>query len=240
MSDSRSRLFNALAQVLLILTVLVIAYYTIVLVAPGIFLNPFPPPARVAVVPTGTPGPTGTPTVTPTPTRTPRLTNTATRSLTPTLAPTLAGTPGITQTVTGTRTPLPTPTFGPPPTATPTLAPFNYVARVEYQHAIHYGVNWAGMAGYVLGLDRKHQTNIVVRAWGDAPLGPQGQEIASGIAPQWGISGFEFTLGDRPATGAWSVQLIGDDGQPLSDIVHIRMDGDPRTNLAFIWFEQNH
>lgn len=234
MSDSRSRFFNALAQVLLILTVLLMIYYAIVLVAPGIFLNPFPPLARVAVVPAGTPGPTNTPTVTPTSTRTPRPTNTST------LPPTLTSTPGVTQTVTGTRTPLPTPTFGPPPTATPTLAPFNYVARVEYQRAVNYGVNWAGIAGYVFGLDHKHQTNIVVRAWGDAPLGLQGQETASGIATQWGISGFEFNLGDKPATGAWSVQLLGDDGQPLSDVVHIRMDGDPRTNLALIWFEQNH
>jgi hypothetical protein len=101
-------------------------------------------------------------------------------------------------------------------------------------------LNWAGIAGYVLGLDRKHQTNIVIRAWGDPPLGAQGQEIASGIAPQYGVSGFEFTLGSQPVTGEWKVQLVADDGQPLSDVITIRMNSDPRTNLAFIWFEQNH
>jgi hypothetical protein len=222
---------------LLALSVLTVACYSVIFVAPNNPFNPFPPPAGAALLPTNTPGPTDTPTGTPTATRTPRLTNTPTR--TPMPSPTLTETPVVTRTVAGTRTPSPIPTLGPPATPTPTRAPFSYVARVEYQRSI-YGLNWVGIAGYVLGLDRKHQTNIVVRVWGDPPLGATGQEVASGIAPQYGVSGFEFTLGDKPATGVWNVQLMGDDGQPLSDVVPIQMDSDPRYNLAFIWFEQNH
>jgi hypothetical protein len=113
------------------------------------------------------------------------------------------------------------------------------VAIVEYQRSI-YGLNWAGIAGLVFGLDRRHQTNIVVRAWGDAPLGAEGEEVASGIAPQYGVSGFEFTLGDGPLTGTWNVQLLADDGSPLSDVIVVELNSDPRFNLAYIIFDQNH
>jgi hypothetical protein len=132
-----------------------------------------------------------------------------------------------------------TPTPGPSLTPSPTFSAFNYETSVEYETSI-YGLNWAGIAGLVIGLDGKQQTNILVRAWGDPPLGADGQEKASSIAPQYGVSGFEFTLGDRPITGKWNVQLLSDDGQPLSDVIPIDMNGDPRFNLAFVIFRQNH
>ncbi|HLF28361.1 MAG TPA: hypothetical protein VJG32_18670 [Anaerolineae bacterium] len=230
MNPSRARLFNTLTLTLLILTLLLCVAYTALFALT-------PSAAEVAALATNTPGPTATPTLPPTVTRTPRSTNTPTNTLEP--SPTLTATPVITQTLSGTRTPTLTPTPGPSPTPAPTLSPFNYVVSVEYQRSI-YGLNWAGIAGLVIGLDGKQQTNILVRAWGDAPLGAAGQEIASGLAPQYGVSGFEFTLGDRPVTGDWNVQLLGDDGQPLSDVVAIEMNDDPRSNLAFVIFEQNH
>lgn len=238
MPPSRSRLFNRLTTLVLAFTVLTVACYALIFVMPDLPINPFRPSAAdVAALPTGPPRPTHTPTHTPTASHTPRPTNTPTDTPTPT--PTLTPTPVITRTVKGTPTPSPSPTPGPSLTPSPTFSPFNYVARVELQRSI-YGSNWAGIAGYVLGKDRKHQTNIVVHAWGDAPLGATGQQLASGIAPQYGVSGFEFTLGDKPMIGTWNVQLVGDDGKPLSDVIPIKMDGDPRYNLAFIWFEQNH
>ncbi len=230
MPASRARLFNTLTLALLILTALLCAAYA------AIFA--LAPPQDTAALATGTPDPTGTPTRTPTASKTLRPTNTATH--TPPPSPTFTDTPVITQTVTGTRTPSPTVTPGPSPTPSRTLAPFNYVVRrLEYTRSIH-GSNWAGVAGLVFGLDRKHQTNILVRVQGDAPIGPQGEDKPSGIAPQYGVSGFEFTLGDRPLVGKWTIQLIGDDGLPLSDAILIEMGGDPRANLAYIEFEQNH
>lgn len=230
MPNSRARLFNTLSQALLLLTVLIaVVYGAIFILTPGT--------PGVAALPTGTPGPSLTPTLTQTPSATPRLTNTPTA--TPTPSNTLTPTSAITVTLTGSETPTLTPTPGPSLTPSPTLSPFNFVARLEYQRSI-YGQNWAGIAGLVFGLDRKHQTNILVRAWGDPPLGEAGQELPSGIAVQYGVSGFEFTLGDKPVTGKWNVQLMGDDGQPLSDVIAIEMNGDPRANLAYIIFEQNH
>jgi hypothetical protein len=228
MPNSRARLFNTLSLALLVLTAVMCAAFA------AIFLL-VPPSPQLAALPTHTPGPSQTPSPSPTTTRTPRLTNTPTDTSTPSPTPT----PPIGGTLTGSETPTPSPTAGPPQTPSPTLSPFNFVAGVEYQRSI-YGQNWAGIAGLVFGLDRRHATNILVRAWGDAPLGADGQEIPSGIAVQYGVSGFEFTLGDGPLTGKWNVQLLGDDGQPLSDVVAVEMNSDPRFNLAYIIFEQNH
>jgi len=233
MNTSRSRLLNTFTLVFLTLALLVAVWYLVIFIAPNT-LNPFPP-SQLAEQPTAAPSPT--PTETPTPSHTPRSTNTATD--TPTSSPTLLPTPVVTRTLTGSETPTPTATEGPPPTATNTRSPFNYVARVEYQRS-NYGLNWAGIAGLIFGLDNKHQTNILVHAWGDPPLGPQGQDLPSGIAIQYGVSGFEFTLGDKPLSGEWSLQLLADDGSALSDVIRVEMSSDPRANLAFIIFEQNH
>ena len=228
MPDSRARLYNTLTLALLALSAVVCAAYAVLFVAA---------PRSIAALPTETLGPIGTPTVTPTPSRTPRPTNTSTHTPRPSDTPT--ATPVITVTLTGRETRTRTPTPGPTHTPSPTLSPFNYVASVEYQRSI-YGQNWVGIAGLVYGLDGKHQTNILVRARGDPPLGSDGLEIPSGIAVQYGVSGFEFTLGDKPVIGRWNVQLIADDGKPLSDVIPVEMNSDPRLNLAYIVFVQNH
>ena len=226
MTSSRARLYNTLTLLFLALALGLFVIFTL------IFLTA-PPTPGIAALPTSTPGPPAAPTATPTPSRTPRLTNTATH--TPTPSPLPSDTPAGEAAAEGTDAGAATPSLTP----TPTLSPFNYVADVEYTRS-QYGLNWAGVAGLVYGLDGKQQTNIVVRAWGDPPLGEQGQESASGLAPQYGVSGWEFTLGSSPVSGTWHVQLMGDDGRPLSDAIAIEMTGDPRQNLAYISFIQNH
>jgi hypothetical protein len=228
-TSSQSQLLNRLSTILLLLTLLLALIYVLIFV-----LNPLNPQGaqQIAGGPSFTPAPSATPTATHTPTPTPRPTNTSTH--TPTPSATFSATPEVTP---GGAPDTPTP--GPSLTPTWTLAPANYEASVEYQSSI-YGLNWSGVAGLVLGLDRKQQTNILVHAWGDEPLGPTGITTVSGIAPQYGVSGFEITLGDSPRDGTWFVQLMGDEGQPLSEIVTINMSADPRGNLAFVIFSQNH
>ena len=92
----------------------------------------------------------------------------------------------------------------------------------------------------IFGLDLKHQPGIGVKAWGDEPLGPEGQLLPSGTATQYGPSGFEFTLGDKPVSGKYNVQLLDSNGAPISPIVEIDLKGDPRANLAYVIFRQNH
>jgi len=234
--------YNRLALLLLVLTPIVLACYLLIFLIPTLPLNPFPPyvQALATFAPTLTPQPTvtrtATPTDTSTPTSTPRPTWTPTLTLTP--RPTLdlktTGTPRGSVLATRTSTPTATPTAG------PTKSPFTYTAEVLYQRAQLYGTNWSGIAGLIFGLDLKHQPGIGVKAWGDAPLGPEGQLLPSGTAPQYGPSGFEFTLGDKPVSGKYNVQLLGSTGEPISPIVEIELKGDPRANLAYIIFRQNH
>jgi hypothetical protein len=238
----QSAWYNRLALVLLLLTPVVFVCYLVIFMVPAFPLNPFPPytQALATFAPTLTPQPTYTPTRAPTntstPTNTPRPTWTPTSTETPrpTLDLTITGTLRAFGLTTRTSTPTLTPTAG------PTKSPFNYTAEVLYQRAQLYGINWSGIAGLVFGLDLKHQPGIGVKAWGDEPLGPDGRLLPSGTALQYGPSGFEFTLGDKPISGKYNVQLLGSTGEPLSPIVEVELKGDPRANLAYIIFRQNH
>jgi hypothetical protein len=243
-APDRSALYNRLAGVLLILTPLLLLCYLLIFMVPTLPINPFQPHelALSTLAPSPTPQPTYTPTriptLTSTPTNTPRPTFTRTSTATP--KPTLDLRTPITGTIRAgflpTRTPSPTTS----PTLGPTQSPFNYTAEVTYQRAQLYGTNWSGIAGLIFGLDLKHQPGIGVKASGDAPLGAEGQLLPSGINPQYGASGWEFTLGDRPVNGTYYVQLLGSNGEAISPVVEIDLKGDPRANLAYVIFRQNH
>ena len=243
-APDRSQLYNRLALALLILAPLLLLCYLLIFMVPGLPLNPFRPheEALATFVPTPTVQPTYTPTwtstSTSTPTNTPRPTFTRTPTVTP--SPTVDFRLSITGTaralLLATRTPSPTSS----PTLGPTQSPFSYTAEVVYERAQLYGTNWSGIAGLIFGLDLKHQPGIGVKAWGDAPLGAEGQLLPSGIAPQYGASGWEFTLGDRPVNGNYNVQLLDSNGVPISPVVEIDLKGDPRANLAYVIFRQNH
>jgi hypothetical protein len=243
-TPGRSTLYNRLAWICLILTLLVASCYLIIFMIPTLPFNPFPPysAAIATFAPTSTPQPTYTPQPTPTSTSTPSVTPrpTFTHTSTPTPKPTLdlraiiTGTARLPLVVTRTWTPTATPTSG------PTKSPFNYTAEVLYQRAQLYGTNWSGLAGLIFGFDLKHQPGIGVKAWGDSPLGTEGQLRPSGTAPQYGPSGWEFTLGDKPISGKYNVQLLDANGKPLSPVVELELKGDPRANLAYVIFRQNH
>jgi hypothetical protein len=243
-APDRSQLYNRLAGALLILTPLLFLCYLLIFMVPTLPINPFKPyaAALATFAPTLTLQPTYTPTRTPTSTSTPinTLRPTFTRTSTATPKPTLDLRTPITGTVRAslfaTRTPSPTAS----PTSGPTQSPFLYTAEVVYQRAQLYGINWSGIAGLIFSLDLKHQPGIGVKAWGDAPLGAEGQLLPSGTAPQYGPSGWEFTLGDRPVNGKYNVQLLGSNGEAISPIVEIDLKGDPRANLAYVIFRQNH
>jgi hypothetical protein len=243
-APDRSALYNRLAGVLLILTPLLLLCYLLIFMVPSLPINPFQPHelALSTLAPSPTPqptyAPTRTPTSTSTPTNTPRPTFTRTSTATP--KPTLDLRTPITGTVRASFLPTRTPSPTASPTLGPTQSPFNYTAEVVYQRAQLYGINWSGIAGLIFGLDLKHQPGIGVKAWGDVPLGSEGQLLPSGTAPQYGPSGWEFTLGDRPVNGKYNVQLLDSNGVPISPIVEIELKGDPRANLAYVIFRQNH
>jgi hypothetical protein len=106
---ARSRTLDRLTLLLLGLTIFALLFFSVILIAPGVFFNPFPPyPVALSTL---APTPTVAPTLPATWTATPPVTF----APTPT-RPTLTATP--TRTLRPTRTPLPTET--PTPTVTPT------------------------------------------------------------------------------------------------------------------------
>jgi hypothetical protein len=238
-AKDRSALFNQLTLLLLIMMSLVLVAYLLIFFVPQIPINPFRPiiiaqPVKSNSLTTLGQTLVSTPTRTPHPTNTPTETSTPTPTATPTAVVTVTLKPGTK------RTPTPTPTkiVG---TTTPTRSPFNYTAELFYQKAqVVYTANWEGIAGLVLDAQVRHQLNITVHAWGDPPLGAAGQDIQSGTFDRYGPSGWEFTLSDKLMMGTWHVQLLDDNRNPLSAVVDVVMQGDPRSNLAFIIFQQNH
>ncbi len=234
----RTPTLNRLALLFLILSAVALVCYLLIFLIPGFPLNPFPPYslALATAAPTPTPLPTATPTNTPTATATATSTPRPTRTSTPT------DTPEPTAIITGTRrpgrTPSPTPTRT--PTAGPTKSLFNYTAELLYQRAQLYGTNWSGLAGLVFGLDLKYQPGTTIKVWGDPPIGQEGVSYIAGTSPQYGPSGWEVTLGDHPVSGQWNVQLVDVNGNALSPVIDVELKGDPRANLAYIIFRQNH
>ncbi len=241
----RTQLFNQLTLLFLTLSPIVVICYLLIFLFPNSPINPLRPIAQAVQ---STPAPTWTPTTPATPTRTPHPTNTPLNTHTPSPTPTDTETPLPTNTsapagrkttpVKPTRTATPQPTV--PGTPTATQSPYNYVADLNYQRSQLYGINWAGVAGLVIGLSGERQSNIDVHVWGDPPLGSDGQIVPSDTAPQYGPSGWEVKFADKLVFGNWHVQLVNSDGSPLSPIVDIEMRGDPRGNLAYVIFTQNH
>ncbi len=82
---------------------------------------------------------------------------------------------------------------------------------------------------------------IVVRLIGTLNGQPVEHTIVSGISPDYGPSGFEFTLGTTPvaSTATLYVQLLDQAGLPLADNVYINTYKDCNKNLTLVRFKKN-
>jgi hypothetical protein len=62
----------------------------------------------------------------------------------------------------------------------------------------------------------------------------------TGLAPQYGPGGFEFTLADKPvaSNGTLWVQLLDQQNLPLSDRIYFNTIDDCQNNLIIIYFTQ--
>jgi hypothetical protein len=220
------------------LTILVLA--SIACVAGGalmIFTNPytpfnlFPPPAQAAQPPTLTPTPRNIlpPTWTPLPSATPTVTSTPEPSATP--------------------NPISEATINPlSPTVTPQTSDMRFAVDVGSPVAIsslafhpEAGCNWLSVAGQVLNASGAPvSTGVVIYLGGS--LDGRRMDIPSltGVAPQFGPSGYEILLADYPAASKDSlwVQLLDQAGVPMSDKVYFSTFEDCTQNLIIINFKQ--
>lgn len=108
-----------------------------------------------------------------------------------------------------------------------------YVANIAYPEE---GCNWMGVAGQVYDSTGAPIVNLGVHLTGT--LGEENIDILAitGTAPQYGEGGFEIVLSDSPmvSSGRLSLQILSDDGQPLSDKVYFDTSSDCSENLVLI------
>lgn len=260
------RLYNLITFLLLLGSVVILGSSLLIMANPQVPFNPFPPPVLPEALSIPSPTLTFTPSDTPTQTDTPTATQTFTPSLTftPSDTPTQTATPSPTATdsPTATQTPSHTPvlpdlpTLTPSPTLTPdpnlpvstegisaqqgfvvppnaTDSPYPFVAG-EIQLDAAPSCEYLGIAGIVLGLSGEPLINFPIEVGGEGFL----EVRISGTAPNYGASGFEVNIGNRPVTTEFSVRLLGQTGEALSDYILIETGNTCQTNLTIITFQQ--
>lgn len=236
MSDA-GRVFDQLASILLVLTLVLTLIYAAILV-----VNPFQP-AVAAQSPALTP----TTTLTPIPTRPSTWTPTATAGPTdtpgPSPTPTVTDAPGPTRTPVASRTPTATDT---PPG--PTFSPFKFTKTNDDVVFIAdvYGAacgTWMGVAGTTLNVDGSPLAGVTVVGWG-GPISEQSKKpFVSGSSERLNRlynspAAYEIFIG-APGDYDFFVQVY-ENGQPVSDLIRLRMRSDCRGDLAVLNFQRNH
>ena len=235
--DPLAILWNILTVLALLAAVIVGVLFLIIFLKPQSSLNPFPPAAlpttyKFAIA-------TSTPTYIP-----PPLTWTPTATSLPTITPT----PRPTHT--------PRPTYTPPglPTMTPTqevvvTSDFSFVVQEGNPVAIsssafhpEIGCNWMGVAGQVLDMSGQAVTGVIIQIGGTL----EGRTFAmqttmTGLAQQYGDSGYEFTVADRPIASnrtLW-VQLLDQSSSiAMSEKIYLETYGLCDKNLIIVSFKQ--
>jgi hypothetical protein len=230
-----------LTILVLLLTLLVLAYYVAIFVNPQLPINPFPPRVWVVSVPReeNAEGAASLPTFTPPP------------SLPPTWTPTLTPVPPLTPTRIPTSTPIPpTPTLTPiPPTPRPAqFAPRQepiFVSQILYPGASGW---WTGVAGEVSDLEGNPVTDVTIRIWDDkGHAWEHTPGSAANYAQAYGTSyggGGSYAWWEQVLEGScqqsisFHVQvLVG--GQARSAIVNTKTTGECSRNLVLVHFVKN-
>jgi hypothetical protein len=227
---AKLEIWDMLSIAVLLLTLCIGAYFVAVFFLPNSALNPFPPNPLDRNAP---------PTATITQIQ-PQATWTATPEVilseTPTLLPTFTLEPSATPFS------LVPPTKTPTPTATPKAA---FSAKVSYIDITvfhpEFGCAWQGVGGTVVDANNADMLRMTIRLVGTYNGHSKNELTVSSIAPAYGISGFEFALGNTPmnSKGELYLQLLDQAGLPLSDNVYIDTFKDCTKNLVMVRFKKN-
>jgi len=128
------------------------------------------------------------------------------------------------------------PVTQPAVTSTLSIEPFTLQNEaVTYtQHTT--GCEGLFVVGQVFDLEQKPLKGLAVIArWdGNSSLG------WSGYATQWGESGYEITINNKPVELEVEIQLLAGTGQPLSEPIVVRTLDTCDRNVAIANFIQNH
>ncbi len=228
---SRFAIWDVLSVLMLLSTFCLVLYFAAVFVYPNAAYNFLQPKPTVNLFATATP--TITPIqLEPTWTLTPLPAVTATQTLLPTFTLEPSATPFslIPATKTPTQTKVPKAAFS---------ASFKGIDST----IIHpeFGCNWQGIGGTVVDANNADMLRMTIRLTGFYSGKTMNELTVSSIAPAYGKSGFEFSLGNVPTAskGEMYLQLLDQSGLPLSDNVYIDTFKDCAQNLTLVRFVKN-
>jgi hypothetical protein len=199
-------------------------------------VNPFPPPTAVAamVLPTLAPSQTPLPTAL-------RLPSTWTPTPTTAVTPLPTSTPDPRLTV----TPLAVqgPAISPTPTRQPAGSPFalrNDPVAISAKIYHPEGACQLWLGGQVFDLSGSPYVGVTIQLGGTLEYQPVYQLSLSGTALQYGPAGYEFKLAEKAVTSKRTlyVQLLDQNGMPLSSRIFFDTLSDCNNNLILINFKQ--
>ena len=233
---SAARVLNCLTVLMLLGVACMVGVFFLIYMNPFLQLNPFPPPtlpptafiaSPTATIPLNLP-PTWTPT------------HTALPTATATPLPTATDTPSATIFT------LLTPSFTATPTNPAAGYPYDIQKGSPYVIANLYypekGCNWMGVGGQVVDLSGAPVTGLIIRLGGSLPSLQLSQPMLSltGVALNYGQSGYEFTLGEKPiaSRGSLWLQLLDQSGIPLSKQFAFDTFAECDKNLIIINFKK--
>lgn len=219
----RIKPFDIFTLLVLVLIIISVCVFGTIFINPNSSLNPF----RAPSLPTFIELPTLTPTM---------------RSLPATWTPTSwAGSivltqPAVAQNTDVVSNSLPTPQGG-----------YSYV--LEGQPAVVAGslfragkaCEWMGVGGRVTDMQGAAVKGLIVRVGGTVSGVMLDERITvTGIAPSYGVSGYEFTLGNVPLAlnNAFWIRLEDVSQQALSDTIYFNTYADCKRNLILINFKK--
>jgi hypothetical protein len=222
-------IWNVLTILVLLTTLVVGLIFLILFSNPQSAINPFPPPTLLIPISLSTAAPLG---LSLPPTWTPA----------PSPLPTITDTPGPTPTPILTNTPV-----GGPPAPTITAGGMSFVIQQGSPQAIQNiyspeaGCNFLGVGGQALDLSNAEVVGLIVQLSGTLEGKIYETKLSmTGTASKLGRGGFFFQIADHPITSnstLW-IQLLDQQGLPLSDKVYFNTFDDCAKNLIIIYFKQ--
>lgn len=221
--------WDLLTMLTVLATIAAVALFAYLLLSPSTPLNRLQPPVPTALVlPSATITPiqleaTWTPTV-------------IFGTDTPTLAPTITLQPS------NTPISLVPPTKTPTATATP-KAPYSATVSAIESTIIHPDLDchWTGIGGTVVDASGAPVLYRTLRLTGSFNGKPIDKLTVSGTALDYGQSGFEFVLGDTPASTSkqLTLQLLDQGGLPLADNLYLVTYKDCKKTLLLVRYKEN-
>lgn len=223
-------IWNILSILMVVLIIGLLGFFATIFINPYSELNPYPP----MPLPTLMTFPTETNTTLP---------------LATADTPTATFLPSETSTLISTWTPIPSSTplqlwTSTAPTNTPDPSGMAYQVTIDYVDSSYYhpeaGCNWMGVAGQAMDINNAPVLYLAIHISGS--LGGKYIDYisATGTAPNYGRSGFEFYLGDTPlaSINTLTIQLTDQQSLPLTEPIKLTTFGDCSKNLVLIRFKQ--